>query len=392
MESVLSSAIETARKAQSVYTKFISSNDVGKTSHGESRSHQAGFYISKSFLKDVFEVEIQKGTDYERFVTIQWQDDFETDSRFKYYGSKNECHLTRLGKEFPFRYDDNIGDLLILCKLNRDYYKAFVLSTDSDMDELFAALNISPADANGLVPRQNELATEEKLLRCFSSYIGSLSIDFPPTDLLAAQARACYNGAYGVGLKDVLANPDRILLEWIDAEYSLFKAIENDRYLDIIQKPFDSVEHLVDIANMILNRRKSRAGKSLEHHLAELFNSFGLMYSSQSITEGNKKPDFLFPGGNTYHDKSFPAEKLTFLASKTTCKDRWRQVLNEADRIKTKHLFTLQQGISANQLKEMREYNIQLVIPRENLTTFPAEFRQEILSLNQFIIHAKERQ
>ena len=35
-------------------------------------------------------------------------------------------------------------------------------------------------------------------------------------------------------------------------------------------------------------------------------------------------------------------------------KDRWRQVLNEADCIETKYLFTLQQGISKNQLREMK--------------------------------------
>lgn len=54
----------------------------------------------------------------------------------------------------------------------------------------------------------------------------------------------------------------------------------------------------------------------------------------------------------------FPANKLVFLGAKTTCKDRWRQVLNEADRIETKYLFTLQQGISKNQLREMKHEHL----------------------------------
>lgn len=392
MESVLASAINIAQQAQAVYTKFISANDVGKTTHGESRSHQAGFYISKTFLSSVFETEIIKGQDYELYVTIRWQNNFETDSRFKYYGSKNECHLTRLGKEFPFRFDENIGDLLVLCKINREHYNAFVLNTDNDIEDFFAALNISPGDANGLVSRQDDLTTEERLLACFFKFIKSENIDFPPTEILASQARLCYKSAYGLSDNDVLANPDKVLQKWIHAEYGLFKALENDRYSEIIKKHFISVEQLVETANMILNRRKSRAGKSLEHHLAEVFNIFGLKYSSQVVTEGNKKPDFLFPGGNAYHDYSYPEERLIFLASKTTCKDRWRQILNEADRIKTKHLFTLQQGISGNQIEEMMNYGVQLVVPKENLATFPAPFRDRIMTLNQFVHVAKARQ
>jgi type II restriction enzyme len=297
-----------------------------------------------------------------------------------------------MGKDFPFRFDDNIGDLLVLCKLNKEYYKAFVLSSDNDIDELFAALNISASDANGLVARQNVLRTEDTLLECYNAYIKSLEVDFPATEILSTQARLCYNGAYGIKNHDVLSNPDNLLLKWIDAEYGLFKALENDRYLGIIQRLFSSVEELVEIANRILNRRKSRAGKSLEHHLSEVFNVFGLSYSSQSVTEENKKPDFLFPGGNEYHNLSFPSKNLVFLASKTTCKDRWRQVLNEADRIQTKHLFTLQQGVSENQLKEMTRYGIQLVVPRENLKTFPAAFRDRIFTLKYFLAFVKDKQ
>ena len=47
------------------------------------------------------------------------------------------------------------------------------------------------------------------------------------------------------------------------------------------------------------------------------------------------------------------------LAAKTTCKDRRRQVINEADRLrdKPKFLCTLQQGISPAQMDEMQAEN-----------------------------------
>jgi len=93
------------------------------------------------------------------------------------------------------------------------------------------------------------------------------------------------------------------------------------------------------------------------------------------ITENRKKPDFLFPSGRAYHDYAFPTVKLHMLASKTCCKDRWRQVLNEANRIKTKHLFTLQQGVSGPQLQEMRDNNVELIVPAPYMTSFPKEWR-----------------
>lgn len=168
--------------------------------------------------------------------------------------------------------------------------------------------------------------------------------------------------------------------------------MENDRYAELIKNPFPSVEELVISANTILNRRKSRAGKSLEHHLEEIFRISELIFQTQVTTENNKKPDFLFPNIEAYHNPNFNENNLILLASKTTCKDRWRQILNEADRIKTKHLFTLQQGISKNQLAEMKQYDVQLVVPKAYLSSFPPEHRADIMILEEFVSRVNETQ
>ena len=213
------------------------------------------------------------------------------------------------------------------------------------------------------------------------AYVQSLQIDFPPTIDLANNARTCFVSSYSITPNQIKSNPDKELLNWLEAEYALFKTIENDRYSELIRTPFESVEELVKSANTILNRRKSRAGKSLEHHLEEVFRISELTFQTQVTTENNKKPDSLFPNIEAYNNPSFDNDKLILLASKTTCKDRWRQILNEADRIRTKHLFTLQQGISKNQLQEMEKYNVQLVIPKTYLSSFPTEHRGKILTL-----------
>ncbi|MBS4766488.1 hypothetical protein KG007_09765 [Alistipes sp. kh20] len=53
---------------------------------------------------------------------------------------------------------------------------------------------------------------------------------------------------------------------------------------------------LIAFSNQILNRRKSRAGKSLEYHQLTTFTTCKLQYETQVATEGYKKPDFIFPG------------------------------------------------------------------------------------------------
>lgn len=164
------------------------------------------------------------------------------------------------------------------------------------------------------------------------------------------------------------------------------------RFVSINSKPFGSIDAFVQMANEVLNRRKSRAGKSLEHHLADIFTKNELVFEEQAVTEDNKKPDFLFPNADCYHNLQFPADDLIVLGAKTTCKDRWRQVLTEADRVDVKFLFTLQQGISKNQLKEMHDSRLTLVVPHKYIDSFPKEYQAEISDLNGFIGMVRKKQ
>lgn len=389
MESILQKAIRSIQNSTIAFSKYITANDAGATG-----GHQAGFHIHKKSWQLFFDTPGIKGANKDHFITIKWQDDFETQSRFIYYGTgtRNEYRLTRFGRGFPFLEDENIGDLLIIIKKANDYYEAFVLQSDEDIDDFFAELNISSTDTNCIIPRQFQQSAESKITECFLGFLKSLKIEFPTTYELSLNARNCYNSAYAITASVIKENPDLEILNWLDAEFQLFKTIENDRYTLRIQTPFKTVEELVNVANTILNRRKSRAGKSLEHHLAEVFKTFELSFETQSVTEDKKKPDFLFPNVGAYLNTNFDSGKLVTLASKTTCKDRWRQILNEADRVKTKHLFTLQQGISKNQLEEMYKYNVCLVVPKTYLTSFPKDFRERILTLDGFIQHVQSKQ
>jgi len=73
------------------------------------------------------------------------------------------------------------------------------------------------------------------------------------------------------------------------------------------------------------------------------------------------------------------------LGVKSTSKDRWRQVLDEADRIPDKHLCTLEAGISTKQTEAMRNRRLTLVIPTELHATYTSAQRAEMLNIEIFI-------
>lgn len=388
MSEILNSAINKVQNAQYAFCRFITANDTGKNG-----SHQAGFYIPKCAAALLFDTPGVKGENKDKLVKVKWQDDFTTDSRFIYYGqgTRNEYRITRFGKGFPFFEEDNVGDLLIIAKQSEDYYDGFVLQADQDIDDFFAFFNLSPEMTNQLIDI-SQAKTPEKQLETSIQKLVSLYTDFPETTQMAKFARDIYNEANQITDEDICKTPDLQLLKWIDTEYALFRNFEEKIYAPIYSMPFPNCQELVKFSNIILNRRKSRAGKSLEHHLATIFTSAKLEYEEQAVTEDNKKPDFLFPSEEAYHNLMFPADKLVFLGAKTTCKDRWRQVLNEANRIETKYLFTLQQGISKNQLQEMKHEHLKLVVPSPYLSSFDKEFQSEIETLSSFINIVKEKQ
>jgi hypothetical protein len=136
-------------------------------------------------------------------------------------------------------------------------------------------------------------------------------------------------------------------------------------------------------------------GHAFEGHLRHLFQKHGLRFEQGAkafVTENNARPDFLFPSFSAYHDKDFPTERLIMLGAKTTCKDRWRQVLSEAARIKAKHLVTLEPAISEAQTMEMIDHKLQLVVPSPIHSTFNTTQQAQLLDLNGFISFVKSKQ
>lgn len=189
-----------------------------------------------------------------------------------------------------------------------------------------------------------------------------------------------------------LDRPDETLVRWLNREEELFRALESVVILERLATGFRTVDEFIQYSLSVQNRRKSRMGFALQNHLSEVFAMQGLRFTAQARTEGNNRPDFVFPGQDEYHDSAFDASLLVMLGVKSTSKDRWRQVLTEADRIPEKHLCTLEAGISVKQTAEMQRQKLTLVIPESLHETYTTDQRRALQNVEAFIEFARLKQ
>ncbi|MDY5842326.1 MAG: type II restriction endonuclease [Peptoniphilaceae bacterium] len=386
MNSLSFLAIDAVLHAQEAFCKFLSANDSGETG-----GHQSGILISKSAWKILFtEDELRNNHILKKDVQVKWQDDFMTDSVFTWYESKNELRLTRFGRGFSLLRPEYTGALFVLAKIQDGEFEGFILNTEEDIQRFLDEFGLTPAETNRPI-EINKAVPELAEKTAFDDFISKLKVDFPTSDEMSVAARNIYQQVHP-GSSSVQNNPDRILLDWVEEEYRLFRALEYERYGEILRKGFSSVDEFIVLANKVLNRRKSRAGKSLEHHLSAIFDGNDIQYTAQGVTEGNKKPDFIFPSVEAYHDLTFSVENLCILAAKTTCKDRWRQVLNEADRLRDRHkyLCTMQQGISSAQMDEMQAEQVILVVPKPYISAYPGNRQDRIWTIGKFVRYVRK--
>ena len=315
---------------------------------------------------------------------------------------------TREGKprapEYRLYYRDNVvsermseGDFcLIALRTNGDLLIA-IAPPDSDHERRLRHLfSVAHPDAAWQL---NEPPSSAELDLARSSILEALGLDitdsaddllgiiverfgyrFPPTSSFSAFSREQCPADLSA-----TADPDRAVETWMQWEEKLFRTLEKAIVESRLQAGFNSVDDFMDFSLSVQNRRKSRAGHALEHHLEAVFRANAISYERGKVTEGRSKPDFLFPGQKAYRDMAIGSPPLRMLAAKSSCKDRWRQILAEAARIPEKHLFTLETAISENQTDEMMTHRVKLVVPPSVALTYSSKQQDWLMTLRDFV-------
>tara|TARA_R100000541_G_scaffold22991_3_gene32861 strand:- start:3259 stop:4053 length:795 start_codon:yes stop_codon:yes gene_type:complete len=224
------------------------------------------------------------------------------------------------------------------------------------------------------------------------SIIEKFGMTFPKTAEFSDLAR--------LTLPEVRAedDPDAALIAWLDHEEALFRRLERKVVSSRVEAGFvddkgTDVDGFISFSLSVQNRRKSRMGHSLENHLAAVLRVHDIRHVRGAVTEHRHKPDFLFPDLETYQAAPIEGDsRLTMLGAKPTCKDRWRQVLAEAEKISHKHLLTLEPGISEPQTDQMKASSLQLVVPAPVHRSYTEAQRGWLWSVGDFIGEVRTRQ
>jgi hypothetical protein len=181
------------------------------------------------------------------------------------------------------------------------------------------------------------------------------------------------------------ADADETFVEWARTEEDLYYLAEEARFAPLLLgRSFNSVADFLTAAMVPIQSRRARAGLSLEHHFRALLAMRGIPCANFGAqTEPGGRPDVLLPSKAAYDDPEFPTSRLRTVAIKRTCKDRWRQVLKEADRVDAKYLLTMDAKITQSQAQAMNDAHLQIVIPRPISERYSPTLRPLFVSLEE---------
>ncbi len=381
------------------YVKYLSANDT----YAKKNVHQGGPYISKDALRLLFpRLEKRANRVSNPDLTLPAEVDshgaWDLTLRLVWYNSKrlgqkngrDEARLTRWGGlDAPVVSAGSTGSLTIFAfhragQADSDGLRVWVARDGDDHDRIIDRVGPVEPGAGILLTATGILLAEAPRLVDRPCHLTEKTLPpgwrrtFPPGEELI--------GLVVASLPSVITKveDERLLLRRA-CEYEMFRSVEEYHVLPRLQEKFATVDLFVEFAHIVTNRRKSRSGRSLELHLARIFDEESLSYSAGKHTEGHRRPDFVFPSMEKYWDGHWPDERLRMLGAKTTVKDRWRQILNEARRVQTKHLLTLQEGVSEEQFREMRESGVALVAPKALHKFYPQEVRSRLTTLAAFV-------
>ena len=384
-----------------------------ETTPGTSNQHE---FNATARMKEIF------GSDDRRFQTdflyISDEQSFGASDSLTWYDARRK-HPTRT--EYRLYYPSTAvseaasnGDSLFICVKQDETILCIISQKDATItSQLYWLFDIKTTDSSRFRFIENsELKTDsgqlEFVARTILEQIGVEYIEkdeddllsplldkfggrFPKTEVFSSYARSLVRNV------DPVDDPDGTIIKWFDMEEKLFFLLEQHLIRERLKSGFSNgddvdIDGFIKFSLSVQNRRKSRAGLSLENHVSALLDANSILYSHTPVTENRSKPDFLFPGIEYYRDLDFPYEKLTILGAKSTCKDRWRQVLAEADRVIHKHLLTLEAAISTYQTDEMAGKCLQLVVPFSIHKTYTEQQQTWLYSIADFLDEVRDKQ
>ncbi len=381
-----------------LFVKKLSRND---TSWADDKGkHQAGFYIPRPVREHGFFPSLEalnpgKPHIYTAEVSVLWPQTGETTmSSMRHYSNKGpETHFTRLPKHL---FESLTPASLLLCgRLVRPTAGAnwWIVVLDSASEEaelletildigiefhhgIYAASDFRSA-ANGPLDDLDELV-EEFRAAIRNGTVEALVAKYtniPDPASIANQARNQWLSTHGLAAFDpwvIRAPGDAIMEISREIEYRLYRQHELRRraseLLSVLHGGDDLSSTLIrrfpEVDAILLSasqQRKTRAGRSFEHHIAEALRAGKVKFVEQAVT-GGRRPDFVMPDATQLQSRTRAHNEAMVLAAKTTLRERWKQVSSERLNCDV-FLATVDDRVAPSSIRELAAASIQLVVP-----------------------------
>lgn len=376
---VCSNIIRKAKKAEIAYCKFLTVKDTIQMA-----DKPAGIYIAKNAQEILFQHLQEMGCNQERVVTILWQNQISLKNKFVYYGKRlrNEYCITQFPENFPYLKEELTGSLFFLIEKNTEEYDAYVIEDEREIRDVLESFFLSPIETDRVLKKK---ITQPFALEKFAmnDFLKSLKGEFPKQEALCEGARKIYYEVYNLE-KEEIKQPDKLYLSWIKMEKRLFSYIENEFYLRLIEKKVDSLTSYLEVAEEMIQKRKTRIVESLLNHLKELFLRNGKNVRMEKAEETMIGDALLYTVLPKKSEKT-EQQKECILNIKILCKDSWKQDLKKSMVDQKVYLFTLQQGLSLKVLLEMKKAGIILIMPQKYIDCYPSTQRSMIWSIAEYL-------
>ncbi len=194
---------------------------------------------------------------------------------------------------------------------------------------------------------------------------------------------------------------DDALVKWLSREQAMFRRLERleistefmEEFVDEGDVDFaSSADFAINFFDGIQGRRRARAEESLHSHLETIFRTFGVSFVRGVVADLYFEPDFLFPALEAYRAApATGASNLAMLGAEPKCSDGWSEVLMEANKIPKKHLLTLEPALSEVITDDMKDKNLQLVVPKCIQRSYTLEQQSWLWSVDDFVRDVSDR-
>lgn len=261
--------LEIACENYFVYIKRLSANDTGATG-----GHQVGLYIPSGIVEKLFpSINHTRELNPSVFLTahVSSHDCPDSEARAIYYNSRH-FGKTRNEKGLPAGVEAAHFRIL---KYRGSDARLSSLMSKGDCKEVNIWVCASTDEEDVIETAIGEVIPGALISGPAGQILGGLSLQQAPVNhkyilpedwhLRFPSGSEIIQYAASHYVKNSL-DPDEQLLDRRRVEYDIFLLVEELHVLDIIRKGFGSVDEFIALANSVSNRRKSRAGKSLELH------------------------------------------------------------------------------------------------------------------------------